>query len=258
MAEPLGEGQDHVAHLVGDNLVVRFASGEHSPEQLAREALVLEFVAGLTDLAVPRPAFVDTELGCLAYERVPGVPLIELPEATRTRAARSVGHELGRLLKALHAVEPARVHDLVDRDDRPLDAWLEDARRDYEAVTIPETYRPRVETFLASTPPSRSDGLVFSHNDLGIEHVLVDPISLEVTGIIDWSDAALCDPAYDLGLIFRDLGEDALDGGTLTERVRFYARCALLEDLAYGISSGRREYAAKSLAALPWVFPAKR
>jgi aminoglycoside phosphotransferase (APT) family kinase protein len=31
------------------------------------------------------------------------------------------------------------------------------------------------------------------------------------TGIIDWSDAALADPAYDFGLLCRDLGAAALD-----------------------------------------------
>jgi aminoglycoside phosphotransferase (APT) family kinase protein len=43
---------------------------------------------------------------------------------------------------------------------------------------------------------------VFSHNDLGIEHVLIDPGTWTVTGIIDWSDAAIVDPAIDFGLLY--------------------------------------------------------
>jgi aminoglycoside phosphotransferase (APT) family kinase protein len=124
-----------------------------------------------------------------------------------------------------------------------------------------------VEAFLAAPPPdSGTDTLVFSHNDLGIEHVLVDPATATVTGVIDWSDAALADPACDFGLLYRDLGPAALaaalteyragDAAALRERTAFYARCSLLEDLAYGTQTGQNAYTDKSLAALEWLFPA--
>ena len=94
---------------------------------------------------------------------------------------------------------------------------------------------------------------VFSHNDLGIEHVLVDPDTGAVTGIIDWTDAAIVDPAYDFGLIFRDLG--ILRGGAeLHERAVFYARCKVFEDLRYGLSTGLTSYTRKCLGSLPWLF----
>ena len=109
---------------------------------------------------------------------------------------------------------------------------------------------------------------MFSHNDLGIEHVLVDPGTWTVTGVIDWSDAAIVDPAVDFGLLYRELGPAAAhaalgsyraegdDLAPLAERAVFYARCKLLEDLAYGMGSGRDAYIDKSLAAMAWLFPA--
>jgi aminoglycoside phosphotransferase (APT) family kinase protein len=122
--------------------------------------------------------------------------------------------------------------------------------------------RRSVQSFLDAPLPEPADRLVFSHNDLGIEHVLVAPGTGTVTGIIDWSDAAVCDPARDLGLILRDLGPAALaaalarcaDGDALRERAWFYARCSLLEDLQYGLQTGRTPYAEKSLAGLERVF----
>lgn len=48
-----------------------------------------------------------------------------------------------------------------------------------------------VEAFLYASPPGGGYALVFSHNGLGIEHVLVDPVTWRVTGVIDWGDAAL-------------------------------------------------------------------
>lgn len=121
---------------------------------------------------------------------------------------------------------------------------------------IPEHVRPAVGRFLEAPPPIEPAARrVFSHNDLGIEHVLVDPATLRITGVIDWSDAALTDPAYDFGLLLRDLGPVALTAcGPHAERAWFYARCAVLEDLAYGLASGRDRYVEKSLSGLRRLF----
>ena len=106
------------------------------------------------------------------------------------------------------------------------------------------------------------------HNDLGIEHILVDPRSWAISGIIDWSDAALADPARDLGMVHRDLGPRGLratlsayraaGAGTdleLLARAVFHARCGVLEDLTYGLVTGQDDYTANSLAAMAWLLP---
>ncbi len=88
-----------------------------------------------------------------------------------------------------------------------------------------------------------------------------------MTGVIDWSDAAVVDPACDFGLLYRDLGSAALDAAIrsyragdrnaagLHERAVFYARCSVLEDLAHGLETGRDQYVDKSIAAMDWLFP---
>jgi aminoglycoside phosphotransferase (APT) family kinase protein len=263
--EPLGQGLDHSAYLVDGHLVLRFAEGEGAAAEVEREARLLEFVAAISPLPVPRPTIVAAESRCLGYERLPGVPLIGLAEADRARVAEQIATELGAFLASLHAVPHAEVEALVEPDDQPPADWLAEAARDFEAITpaIPPRHRGAVERFLAAPAPPPAEQLVFSHNDLGVEHVLVDQTTLSITGIVDWSDAALTDPAYDFGLLFRDLGPPALEAaiagyGTavadLERRAHFYAGCSLLEDLAYGIEAARPEYVTKSLAALAWVF----
>jgi aminoglycoside phosphotransferase (APT) family kinase protein len=138
------------------------------------------------------------------------------------------------------------------------------------AAQVPAVHRGALEAFLAAAAPPAAPRRVLSHNDLGIEHVLVDPATCEVTGVIDWSDTALVDPARDLGLILRDLGEAGLDAALaarsavdgdddeLRARTAFYARCSALEDLAYGVGTGRDAYVRNSLAALARLFPPRR
>lgn len=264
----IGAGLDNRAYEVNGELIVRFRL-EPDPAQLRREARLLAAVAEVSPLPVPRAAVVAEAPGCLVYGKLPGVPVLELPRDRRSDHARSTAATLGDLLTALHAVPVDHWADLVDDDRRPLAEWRSEAADTYRSVVehIPATYRRAVQAFLDAPPPHDRYPPVFSHNDLGIEHVLVDPVAGTVTGIIDWSDAAIVDPATDFGRIYRDLGPAGLhsalgryrtgaDRAALPERAVFYARCTVLEDLAYGIETGRSRYADHAAAALPWLFPA--
>jgi aminoglycoside phosphotransferase (APT) family kinase protein len=191
--------------------------------------------------------------------------MLSLPPRVRVRHAQPVAAALSELLDALHATPVADVERLAPTDVRPDAEWLREAAGLYAEVAahVPDAHQKAIRAFLDTAPPDTAGPPVFSHNDLGIEHVLVDPDSGQVTGLIDWSDAAIFDRAYDLGLLLRDLGPAALHAaleGYAREdqdtqaRAWFYARCAVIEDLAYGLDTGRTEYAAKSLDALDRLF----
>jgi aminoglycoside phosphotransferase (APT) family kinase protein len=252
----LGAGQDNVAYEVNGELVVRFRRA--GPGRVVREAELLRLVAGVSPLPVPVPVAVDAARGWLAYRRLPGVPLLDRPPADPA----AVGAVLGGFLAALHAVPVQRVAALVDVDDDPPETWRAETAETWRRVAgrVGAAGRRRVEGFLAAPAPPPAARLVLAHQDLGAEHVLADPTGADVTGVIDWSDAALGDPAYDLGLILRDLGPGALDAalpghdpGTRA-RAWFYARCSAVEDLAYGVDTGRRRYTERALAALARLF----
>jgi aminoglycoside phosphotransferase (APT) family kinase protein len=261
----LGGGLDNAAYEVNGELIVR-ASKETDPalrsESTQREAQLLAVVAGLSTLPVPEPVFVDAEAGLLAYVKLPGVPLIDHPVTEPARLAPALGWFLSRL----HQAPLEKVEELVEWDAYPPLAWREDTERDYREIVehIPAAARPLVEDFLGRTPPAEPRAAAFCHNDLGAEHVLVDVEANAVTGIIDWTDAAITDPARDLALIYRDLGPEffelmvaCYDGrfdNADRERAVFYARCKLLEDIAYGVRTGARPYAEAGLAHLARTF----
>jgi aminoglycoside phosphotransferase (APT) family kinase protein len=106
---------------------------------------------------------------------------------------------------------------------------------------------------------------VLVHGDLGAEHLLYD--GTRITGVIDWSDAAVSDPELDFARLYRDFGPDFLDrsvaayqtqAGTPAldlDRVEFFARCAALEDLSYGLRTGRQVYADAARRSLDRLFP---
>jgi aminoglycoside phosphotransferase (APT) family kinase protein len=267
----VGAGLDNIAYEINGELIVRF-SKEPDPARRAalveHEARLLAAVAGISPLPVPEPSFTVAEQGCLAYRKLPGVPLVDLPQPQREAYGTSIAATLGEFLTALHAVPVDRMAELLDTDDQPLAEWRREAAETYATVSrqMPEAHRRPVEAFLDAPPPAGGYPLAFSHNDLGIEHVLVDRVTGTVTGIIDWSDAAIVDPAYDFGLLYRDLGPAAVDAAlrryrtdvhdlaALRQRAAFYARCTVFEDWAYGIETQQDKYVEKSLAAMEWLF----
>jgi aminoglycoside phosphotransferase (APT) family kinase protein len=267
----LGEGWDHVAFEVNSSLIVRLSKDEdtaHRASLIRREAALLDVVKVLAPPATPEPLFVLDQEGALAYLRISGTPLITLAARHRFRGDTDFAATLGGFLTRLHSLPVEPVSQLVPREEEPPAQWLEEAGETYRRIAgdVPALHQGPVARFLEAPTPSDQFIACLCHNDLGVEHVLVDQAGHHVTGIIDWSDAAITDPAHDFALIYRDLGAGPLeetlrsysavgaDPRELHERAVFYARCAVLEDLEYGLKTGRAMYTEKSLAAMNWLF----
>ena len=234
----LGQGLDHAAFLVGD-VVLRVGAGSGT----AREAQLLRALSPRLPLPVPVPLLVDEELGVLVHRLLPGRPLLGRP------APAGAARVLGRFLHHLHAVDPADVAGLVPVEDADPHEWLAGLTGPAELLAV-----------LRSTVPPATGRRVLAHADLGAEHLLERDGVL--TGVLDWSDAAVTDPALDLARPYRDFGPaflaELLDAygheRPDPERVRFFARCAALEDLAHGRQSGQQAYAVAARRSLGWLF----
>ncbi|MGH8774029.1 MAG: phosphotransferase family protein [Jiangellaceae bacterium] len=260
----LGEGQDNIAWEVDDELIIR-RSKQSDPAARAdatrREAELLGAVAELSSLPVPELVFADVDAGVLAYRKLPGRPLLERPVAEPVRLAAPLGEFAG----GLHRAPVEVMSRLVPRDAEPMTAWRADADLEFRQVAehLPRPARRLVEAFLGADLPAAPATLAFCHNDLGCEHILVD-VDGTITGIIDWTDAAVADPAYDLALVYRDLGPEVFDltlhhyegawDDDARQRAVFYSRCALLEDIAYGVRTGDHRYSDAGLANLDRTF----
>lgn len=240
---PLGQGTDNTAFVVAD-LVLRVSAGPG----VTREARLLDLLATRLSAQLPRPRFADEDLGVLAYPLLPGRPLLGRP------AFPGLGQRLGRFLRELHDLDPVVLGDLLPTDDAGPQDWLADLDGPSDLLAV-----------LTATVPPPTRARVVAHADLGAEHLLT--VEDELTGVIDWSDAALADPAVDFARLYRDFGLDLLEAvvsayGGLPDvdrtlpRIEHYARCAALEDLQFGRTSGRPEYAQAAEVSLRRLFDA--
>ena len=238
----LGEGFDNVAYAVDERLVLRI-SKIADPQRRARTALRDIRLAGFAQhhstLRTSRIVAADPAQGVLLGTLVAGVGADRRPPDNIDEFAEAMAGFLVGLWAA-----PAST--VVDRPEITAAQWLADTARLYEAAAplLPVADRRAIERFLAE--PVRADDArnVFSHNDLGDEHLIVDDGG-RLVGVIDWSDAVLGDPARDLALVLLDLGPAAaarivrrIGTGSgvdpdLAERARWWGLRAGVEGVAW-------------------------
>lgn len=195
----LGEGWDHVSVLVGEDLVLRLPSAQgHS--RLLSEARVLACVAGRLPLDVPRMEFLAGGTAAI-YPLFEGVPA-DIDEAN--------GQRLGGFLRALHGIPPAdvRAAGIGWFDFGCGGRGWEDGLRRF-CLQAAQTLRPhlsgpaghalerRLADFLGLKEDLRFEACLI-HGDLGPEHLLADPVRGRLHAVIDFGDAGLGDPAYDV------------------------------------------------------------
>jgi aminoglycoside phosphotransferase (APT) family kinase protein len=181
------------------------------------------------------PAAGPLPVPVLVYPALPGVPLGSLPPAPEdgTALAPALGAALARLHRWTAPVpcpgtrQPAGVG---------VEARL---RAERAAWRNAETGgAPPVELVLAvlEAPAHDAPATVTVHGDLDPGHVLVDPDTRRLTGILDWTDAEPGDPALDHAALaasrgpafaaaLREASGDAIGDRTFALRL---ARTALL------------------------------
>ena len=203
----IGSGWEFDAFLTGDGWVFRFPRRAHCADLFTAERPVHRLVAGVlpAGIALPIVALIGSATSVFPYpiaghRYIPGVPADGIDPRHESIVTREIGIALG----AVHAIpEAAAVAAGVrgpDGDEAAAVAWVQ---RGLRLASGLRGIDPVVDAALAwsmridlgraryAGPPR------FIHQDLSPEHLIADPRSGRLTGIIDWTDAMLGDPARD-------------------------------------------------------------
>lgn len=252
------EGWSYEVWQVNGWLVFRFPKRREVIARLGKETELLDELADLVSAPLHRPRF--RSQGCdafplpfVGYRRLDGTPLSQA-RLTGTRR-REVARGVGLFLMELHRVPPRRAERVGVPGFTP-ESWRQHhiefhERMHEEAYALLTTEeRAAAETFwtdFISDERMIRFKPVLTHGDLGPEHVLVDETTGSVSGVIDFEDAAVADPAMDLAGFeepFRRLVLEAY-GGPRDEdqlaRAAHYRRLVPFHKVMFGVETGDRE-----------------
>jgi aminoglycoside phosphotransferase (APT) family kinase protein len=249
-SDAFDNGWDTQAQLVDGRWVDRTPRRPEVEPQVRREVALMPWLAPRLPLPVPVPRILSEEPLVVRHSLIVG------DGCPGTAAAH--GRAVGLFLRALHAVDP----DLaVDAGARAGAASFAEAQaiRDRMATEVlpllPERLRTEGRALLnrmAAPPPDPR----LVHGDLGPEHIRV--VGDAVTGVIDWGDCGVGDPALDLawtrygaGPAFAAALETSYSPDeTLLARARDWHLLGPWHEVVYGLDTEQPAYVESGLAGV--------
>ena len=236
----LYQGQDHDVVVVGTDAVFRFPRHDRAYESLPREVAALALLQREPVADVIPEVLVDSSAAPLGRAFVgqryrAGEPLPRSSVDAVGPMAYRFAAELARVLDALAAVEVTdELYAALTR--APIRASfkdLADAVRDrlYPTMTKPERNAAdaALDAVLALDPPAAP---TLVQGDLTGRNLRWDADDTRLTGVLDWGQVHLGDPAYDIACVAATYGWDlaaTVDAATASDdiatldRARTYA-----------------------------------
>ena len=246
---PIAGGWDSATTLVEGRWIDRVPRRPEVAERLRTETRLLPWLAPRLPLAVPVPAVIVEEPLRVRHVALHGSPL--------TAPTAVAGAAAGRFLPALHAtpVDEAVTRGVphAARASAALAETLERLRSQVLPL-VPTVRRAAATRLLEAVRSTPATTLI--HADLGPDHLLGD--GRDVTGVIDWSDAVIGDPALDLswGLhgsspeFAAALAAAYRPDADLVARSRLWHQLGPWHEVAYGLDTDQPEFVSSGLAGV--------
>jgi aminoglycoside phosphotransferase (APT) family kinase protein len=264
--ELLGEGWDFRLFEVGERWLLRFPKHEGSVTKLKMELKLLAGLGEWVSLPIPNYEYygrsgTGSGRSVAGYRKLPGVSGDLAEKVDRPQVAQ----QLGLFLGTLHTYPLNRAEEAGVREESDMVAhWRQKAFEGLKRIVDFEANTHRLHQYLSSNPPSPFEGTPrLVHNDLWAEHILINP-SGSVSGIIDWGDAVIGDPAVVFAGLYTWYGERWLKRvlevypGALTSelisRARYLATCLAIHNVALGQALGRSQWVEAGEKVLRWIF----
>jgi aminoglycoside 2''-phosphotransferase len=208
----LGSGWEFDAFLTGDGWVFRFPRRAHCADLFTIEQPVHLLLARNLPPGVALPTVeligrppTGFPYRIAGHRYIPGVPADRIGPGLDPIATRDIGIALGAVHGIPEAAALAAGVGGMDVDEAGVVAWVE---RGLRLAFQLRGLDPVVDGALAwamqiDLKLARYAGQPrLIHQDLSPDHLIVDPHTGRLTGIIDWTDATLDDPARDfVGLV---------------------------------------------------------
>jgi aminoglycoside phosphotransferase (APT) family kinase protein/8-oxo-dGTP pyrophosphatase MutT (NUDIX family) len=245
------QGWDSVATIIEGRWLDREPRYPDVADLLRAETVLCQRLADRLPLPIPQPIVLDEAPLRVRHVLVPGRP------AGADVLDAEAGRLVGRFLRILHDL-PEEVHagsgipdalsaraELLATLDRMLHRVL---------PLVPEEDRATAKALLHDV--ARRTPVTLVHGDLGPDHVLAHEGA--VSGIIDWSDARVADPALDLAWVLYGAPEDFAEAAAqayrptddeLSRALRWY-RFGPWYEVLYGQASGGPEFVESGLKGL--------
>jgi aminoglycoside 2''-phosphotransferase len=231
--------------------IFRFARLKRIQESYALEARLLPGLAAVLPLAIPQFTHIAPDFSFVGYRKIAGEQIDETfcdhPQAIA---------QLAGFLNSLHSIP-------IDQVSTPgMEVQSKQGWRQYyvdfytwaRAEALPRmepALRPKaIQKWQDFLDDERCFDFqpVLIHRDLSTEHIIWLPETGEISGVIDWEDAAIGDPVFDFVGLWQELVEAVMPlyhrplGSSFKKRIQFYQSVIPYHFIRYGLATGQPSF----------------
>ena len=180
---------------------------------IKNEIDILNLLSAYISIEIPKPLHYSLKVKnpFMVYEIIPGISLSKCFNEIKNSQKQKIAHKIADFLSELHSLrldEPSELKSLSTEDYR--DYWMN------VSIKMKKDIFPKLNSkqknwlvnvfsdFLEDNRNFKFTPCVI-HGDFDTSNILVDPNSFNITGIIDFEDSSIFDPAADF--LFYDEGE---------------------------------------------------
>jgi len=206
-----GAGWDNTVFLVNSAFVFRFPRRRIAVPLMETEIKLLPWLSRQLAIRIPSPSHIgapSAEFPCVFA----GYPLIAGRTLTAMRLAdeqrKSLAAPLGKFLRELHSTsaDEARSRgagtDPIRRLGRSHNSRAIDRLYTFTDDVLPRNVQAHIRSLLDSLPAAEHlSANTLVHGDLHGSQILVDEVTNELAGVIDWGDVHLGHPAADFAAV---------------------------------------------------------
>ncbi len=264
--ELLDEGWDFRIFEVDAKWLFRFPKREGGVAKLNMERKLLSGLGEWVSLPIPNYEYFcesreSSSRPFAGYRKLPGIGGDTSKIVDRHRVARQLGVFLARL--HTYPVDKAREAGVPEARDL-VAHWREKSREQLRRLNGLNVNLGLLRRYLENETPVSFEGAAsLVHNDLWAEHILVDSRSGRVSGVIDWGDTVIGDPAIDFACLYTWYGKSWLENvlahytgkldAEVISRSRYLATCVAIHCITLGRDLGRVQWVEAGYAALELV-----
>lgn len=253
-AKYISKGYDHDIIILDNRIVFRFPKNNYSKKLLKGEIGLLNFLEKRIDIPLPVYTYIANNYSCGGYQMINGKGLSRKTYNTLSTSQKSkLAKHIAIFLSQLHATPLSKIAAYQIRE-RHAQKELRQLHKDAEKFLYPTSSlreQKKYEVFFSELTNvlQQTHKKVLVHGDFSMDHIIIDEKNA-VAGIIDFTDRAIHDPAFDfiflweLGPSFTQAVYSHYNGekAGILQRSKIYAQGSAIWNMIHSIQMKKSDY----------------
>lgn len=235
-ARLITKGWDHDVVVLAGRIIFRFPKSRGYESRFRAEVKLLRYLKPKMSVPIPDYVYLPDDLSFGGYKMLPGVEMTkEVFHGFDSAQKDSIAEQCGSFLSTLHATPPEVAYEVGFGEEEGRYPWdkgyTEQILEGVRAKVFPKLTQKEAQwiefQFTEYLSLSFDLGTRVIHSDFTSDHIFIDQQTGTVTGVIDFADTEVSDPAFDFNGMWHygeNFPQQVLEGYTANVDRDFLAR----------------------------------